>query len=335
MTPKCLAAVPALLLAAALPAAAGTPPADPKTKRPPAKLPEKLDLAAEVAAAEKACARPGASREDRERLAALYILAGQAEKGRKALGELFSPRSSEAALAAAAEFLKAEVGKLPRRGAGVRPTRQEVLARLRLASAALALDSPTEVVKALEPLGTLSGPGRRADKYEIQRLALLGTGYWRTGDKARAGACLEDLLRRATAGRRLGLRALTLVDQVRSYGVYTERAVKTVAPGESVLAYCEVLNFQCLKQPSGEHRSDLDVDLKFLEEVTDRRGERKYVVVRNIPEFSRVRHRTRSPLRDLHLVIRFNVPRELAPGRSYVLEAVSYTHLTLPTSDLV
>ncbi len=307
MLKPCLAVLLALSPAAALAGEA-------KPTTPPIIKTQKLDLAAEIAKSEKACKRPGASRADRERLAALYILAGRSADGRRKLTELFSPANAQAGLKAAAEFLKAEVRKHSGRGKDVRPGREEILARLRLAAVALALDSPTEVERALEPLGPLTLPGRPVDKYEVRRLALLGAASWSTGEKIVAGKCLEDLLRKATSSRRLRLRAATLVDRVRSYGVYNERKKKTVAPGESVLIYCEVLNFACNKLDSGGWLTALDVDLKFETDDIDRRS------IKEIKEYSQVRHRTRSNLRDLHLVIRVTVPRGLVPGESYVLQ---------------
>ncbi len=185
---------------------------------------------------------------------------------------------------------------------------------------------------ALEPLKARA----RADKFELQRLALCGLAAWSAGMKDSAERDLESLLKKSTAGRRLALRSATLVDRVVCYGIYDERASRTVRVGESVIAYVEVLNFQCNKMDSGQHLTALNVSLVFEEETDkqDRRGNSVKVrqVKRELPVFSRVRHRTRSPLRDLHLVIRFNVPPELAAGKPNFVRIIVHDQGNVPAA---
>jgi len=231
-----------------------------------------------------------------------------------------APRTGEEALTEAARLLREEIERLPKRARGVPAPEEETVARVRLAMTALALDAPGEAALALEALG---GPVRD-ERLELRRLALSGLAAWSgAGDKAGAERLFEELLNRAAAGRRLELRSPALVDRVTCYGRYDERAAKAVRPGETVMAYCEVLNFRDLPTPSGEHLAALDIALAFEEELVkaDRRGAREVErrTVKELPDFDRVRHRTRSPLRDLHLVVRFRVPAELVPGRDYAL----------------
>jgi len=276
--------------------------------------PAGLDVKAEIRKCEKLSS---SDKTDRERLAALCLLDGQIARGWKIirdLARLEKPSTAEESLGSAIRKLRAKLAGMPRRTANTPPKREEVVARLRLAMTALAMNSPAEALAALEPLRARD----RADRLELQRLALSGLAAWSAGVKDKAEHNLESLLKKVVAGRRLALRSAALVDRVTCYGVYDERSRRTVRPGESVMAYVEVLNFQCNGMDTGGHLTALEVSLVFEEESEkkDRRGNPVKVrrVVRELPGFSRVRHRTRSPLRDLHLVIRFKVPPELQAG---------------------
>jgi hypothetical protein len=294
------------------------PPAatDDEDKKKPAK---KIDLAVEIRRAEK---YGGTSEADRERLAALYILNGRISEAYKILRKIIKaahPDDGQEALGLAVKYLREKIKKLPARGKGKAPSREETVARLRLAMTALALDSPPEALAALEPLKER----HRTDKFELRRLAIAALASWSAGVKDDADRDFLELIRKATAGRHLALRSPALVDRVICYGKYDERAAKTVRVGENVTAYVEVLNFHCTRMDTGEHLTALDISLSFEEEVEvkDRRGKPTKVrkVRKDLPRLYEIRHRTRSPLKDLHLVIRFKVPSELrAGGKSYI-----------------
>lgn len=337
-------------------------------------LVQQLLTPAALSEARKAAERPGATREDRELLAALYLLAGQPDDARRVAVELFGAggapggSGSAAALAAAFSRLDAEVRRQPARRKGERHTREEAEARLRLALVALALDPPRvrEAYEAIVPLGPTepaeaSGPGPvpatsagRDDvqtRTEMTRLALLGLASWSSGgeeEKKEALRHFEDLARRAAAGTRLALRATTLVDSIQGYGVYTERRRNACRPGEKLMAYCEVLNFDCRQLETGGWLTALDVDLSVEEEVgqPDKPAEEPKggsapppakassssaaapaaapaPTAGRRPAWRRtdqVRYRTRSEIRDLHLRIDLDdVPARLVPGHTYWL----------------
>ena len=325
-----LVAVPLLL---AGPAGADAPPPKPPEKLPGPEAapgasqdkPKLQDIArwnfsAALLEARKAAAAHSATRADKERLAALCLLVGQAEEARRLLAELFPARDAAeapAALAAAVARLDQAVSKQPARKRGERYKPEEVSARIRLALAALAADRPADAYEALEPVGACQG------KEETLRLALLGLASAGVGETARAARLFEDLARRVSAGAELGVRALALVDSVRSYGVYTERAAKTCRVGETLVAYCEVLNFACRPADDGNSWvTALDLDLAIEDDPAENAGPEAAArePAWQSKGFDQIRHRTRSEIRDLHLVIRVPVPRNLEAGKVYWLK---------------
>jgi hypothetical protein len=289
-----------------------------------------MDLSAAVEDARKLAAREGAGPEQKERLAALLILSGRDAEARALLAELFAGKESAdpaAALAAAARELAAKVRAQPARKPGEAYRPEEVAARLRLATVALACGSLTasakddkewkrraaEAHEALAPTGPGEGP------QETVRLGLLGLAASAAGERAAALRAFEELARRAAGETQLDLRALTLVDDVRSFGVYTERAAKPCRVGDALVAYCEVLNFACRQVESGGYLTALDVDLTFLEQKGEAPADRdkppETRAVLHCKGYAQVRYRTRSEIRDLHLVIRFRVPPECVPDK--------------------
>jgi hypothetical protein len=263
----------------------------------------------------------------------LLLLAGLVPAGSYAADQPAPPAASNAAadtvrpggsdaaglLTRAMELLRGEVRKLPARPPGSPVAAEEYALRLRLAATAAASDRPGEAYMALHGL-----PARTpADHHEVERLALLAAAAWRSGESQEAENLAASLLAAVSSGRRLGLQSLLLVDSVTCFGQYRERAVKTVRPGETVEAYVEVLGFHCTQKNPNEYLTALDVGLAFEQEVSqvDRRGEgvTGRQVIQNLPAYSQVRHHTRSPLRDLHLVIRLRIPQELIAGREYLL----------------
>ena len=235
---------------------------------------------------------------------------------------------------AAAECLRAEVDELTPKQAepgNERPGREEAQARLRLAMVALALDDPAEASRVLERLAAPEpegggGGGGGGGKFELQRLALGGLAAWSLGsdeDKNRAAENFDGLHKLSTDDTVLALRSLVLVRSVVSYGRYQRRATNICRPGQSAMAYCEVLNFDCRRLSDESYRSSLEVDLA-LEKRTrdiDRRGRPRedYRTVQKFPDFAKVQHATHSPLGDLHLVINFPVPRDLPADGEYYL----------------
>lgn len=217
----------------------------------------------------------------------------------------------------AAQALKKDL-PAPRREGGNCPP-DEVRARLRLAALLLLLDRVEEAHLALEPLGTCEG------KAELYRLALAGLAAWSSGlDKSEAAAAFQSLARRAAGGAKLALRGLALADEVRTYGVYTERAARTCAPGEKVFAYCEALNFAVRRTDAGTYLVALDLDLVVeADEVPaagaagDAPAAQRRVVWRT-SGFQQFRHSPRSEPHDLFMTIWFRVPQDLAPGRYWL-----------------
>jgi hypothetical protein len=289
-----------------------------------------LDLAAALEEARKLAGRAGAGREPKERLAALCILSGRSGEARALLGQLFAGGQGAdpaAALAAAAGALAEQVRQQPGRKPGESYKPEEAAARVRLAalelaSAGLAAGEKDDrewrrrAAEAREALSPLP-PGEGFP--ETLRLGLLGLAASGSGERSEALRAFDQLYRRAAGETQLELRALALVDDVRSYGVYTERAAKPCRVGDPLVAYGEVLNFVPRQVELGGWLTALDVDLTFLEQKgeapagADRPPETRAVL--HCKGYAQVRHRTRSEIRDLHLVIRFRVPPECVPGK--------------------
>ncbi len=318
-----------------------------------------IDLSAALAEARRAAAAPGAAAADKQLLAALLVLSGKGDEARAALAgvgvgdgairagtdpaaaptsppEALDVSEAEARrrLAAAADALAAEVSRQPARKEGEERPAAEVAARLRLGFVALAAGRAKAAHEAVAALGPCKGPDEKL------RLGLLGLSAGAIGQREEAARALDRLGRLTTGENHLGVRSLALVDDVRSYGVYTERAAKTCRAGENLMAYCEVLNFECRRAEGGGHPeasgdaaapeagflSALDVDLTFLEQTgqaaADRDRPAPTKVVLHSRGYAEVRHRTKSPIKDLHLVIRLRVPPQCVPaeGKSYWLK---------------
>jgi hypothetical protein len=366
-----LAAIPAILLASTLaavtaaadapvpkpaaeaPAAGAEKPEEPpkgKSKAPSLKDVRGTDFAAALAEARKAAAAASATPEKQELLAGLLLLTNRSEEARLVLARLYPAKDRsdpETALAVAIRGLADQVRKQPDRKKGEKYSEEEVTQRLRLALAILASGRQAErqgvkewevsaeaARDALAPLQKLEGTGERL------RLALLGLAASAPGrQRSEALRDFEELYLLVAGETQLGLRALTLVDSVKAFGVYTERAVRTCRTGEELKAYCEVLNFACRQidpapaaggerpeVPGASFLTALDVDLTFLEDegaaAAGRDKPEASRVVLHSRGYAQVRHRTRSDIRDLHLVIHFRLPQQFAyaEGKHYWLK---------------
>ncbi|HOX06324.1 MAG TPA: hypothetical protein PK280_07980 [Planctomycetota bacterium] len=293
---------------------------------PPLKAVRDIDFSAALAEARKAAAPASASPEKKELLAGLLLLSGRADEARAVLLALQPPRDrpdSAAAMGLAVAALTEQVRAQRERRRGEKFTEEEAAQRLRLGLLCVASRNERAAHEVVAALGPLQGPA------ENLRLALLGLSAAAADAREEGVRAAEELARRLSGENRLDLRALTLVDSVQAYGVYTERAAGTCRVGEDLRAYCEVLNFACRQLdpappaggaapelPGTSHLTALDVDLTFLEDVAAAAAERdrpeQSRVVLHSRGYAQVRHRTRSEIHDLHLVIRFQVPRQFA-----------------------
>ena len=142
---------------------------------------------------------------------------------------------------------------------------------------------------------------------------MYGLAAWldaeRTTDPARRAAearqQLSTALCRLGELAPLGVRNLTFVKEVKSYGDITPFEKTEFAPGQEVLLYAEVENFKSEEDPKG-----FQTEFRGSYEIFDARGQRV-----SAQELGKTSERCRNPRRDFFVIYDFRLPKRIYPGK--------------------
>lgn len=114
----------------------------------------------------------------------------------------------------------------------------------------------------------------------------------------------------ARTGKKLKIPKALFCRKIMGFGIYTPFATNHFAPGQLVLLYTEVDNFTRIKNDDA-----WEIDLKIGITISTEIGAPLY---RN-DNFSTVHFSPRSPIRDLWLTSRLNIPKTVQVGKKYNL----------------
>ena len=143
---------------------------------------------------------------------------------------------------------------------------------------------------------------------ELFGLATLISDEWiadRSNRLAESKHCLGEALTRLGEAAPLLVRNLAFVTEVQSYGCYTPFAGYEFSPGQKVLLYAEVDNFQSTETARGHYTS-----LRSSYEIFDSRRQK---VADH--QFETNEEYCRNQRRDFFTVCEFAIPEHLAPGK--------------------
>ncbi len=165
-----------------------------------------------------------------------------------------------------------------------------------------------------DPEQALSLIGRRApdeDTGDIDWQLAHAFALARAGESTRAATELERLARLLRHDAGLDVRSYRFVTEVTAFGVYEEDGRQVLYPGDRLMAYAEVVGFECEPVPEAEEaratwRVSIKVEFTIENLLT---GEK---VTAWGPDA--VEHATRSEIHDLHVTRVIGLPDDLAPG---------------------
>lgn len=149
------------------------------------------------------------------------------------------------------------------------------------------------------------GEGDAADiKWPLARAFALA----RMGESLRAAGELETLARRLREGVGLEVRDLRFVTRVAAFGVYEEDGRRVFRPGDSLMAYAEVIGFACRPAPEADAGWRVSLEAEF---TLENRLTGEQVAAWGSES---VQHATRSEIRDLHVTRVIDLPDDLGVG---------------------
>lgn len=161
---------------------------------------------------------------------------------------------------------------------------------------------------ACRPIASLDPKMQEFWSRELFGLATLMSDDWiadRSNRLVESKRCLSEALMRLGESTALFVRNLAFVTEVQSYGCYTPFPKYEFSPGQKVLLYAEVDNYQSKETARGHHTS-----LRSGYEIFDHRRQK---VAEH--QFETNEEYCRNSRRDFFTVCEFAIPEQLDPGK--------------------
>lgn len=162
--------------------------------------------------------------------------------------------------------------------------------------------------EACRPISSLDPKMQEFWSQEMFGLATLMSDDWiadRSNRLVESKRCLGEALMRLGESATLFVRNLAFVTEVQSYGCYTPFAAYEFSPGQKVLLYAEVDNYESRETARGHHTS-----LRSSYEIFDSRRQK---IAEH--QFETNEEYCRNPRRDFFTVCEFAIPEQLTPGK--------------------